>query len=292
MSVSLIILSTLIILLMLGLGQRILDQLRLNDKQAIVLLLAMVIGIIIPPINFNGVVLISIGGFLIPFGICIYLLIKVGFSRDLLRAVIGTLLVAGIIYGLEWLMPADPEELIIDPMFIYGIVAGLVAYILGRSRRNAFICAVLGLTLAELLQFFINLGMGTTTVLGLGTGGAFSTMMIAIIVAVSLAEFLGRAFESAKPDEQEKVFNFETSQYDSEKNGRLAVASTSAKVQADSDALFNMNDLNNAKNNNKNNNNTKNSSKFNNNADNVKINNDNIKTAKGNNLKKSTKEKK
>lgn len=257
MSASLAVLSILIILLMLGLGQRILDQLRLNDKQAIVLLLAIVIGIIIPPINFSGVVLISIGGFLIPFGICIYLLIKVGFSRDLLRAIIGTILVAGIIYGLEWLMPADPEELVIDPMFVYGIVAGLVAYVLGRSRRNAFICAVLGLTLAELLQFFINLGIGKTTVLGLGTGGAFSTMMIAIIIAVSLAEFLGRAFESANPDEQEKVFNFETSQYDSEKNGRLALASTSAKVQADSDGDFNLTKLNNAKTNH----NVKNSSK-------------------------------
>ena len=75
MSVSLTIISILIILLMLGMGQRILDQLRLNDKQAIVLLLAIAIGIIIPPINFGGLVLISIGGFIIPFGICIYLLI-------------------------------------------------------------------------------------------------------------------------------------------------------------------------------------------------------------------------
>ena len=246
MSVSLTIISILIILLMLGMGQRILDQLRLNDKQAIVLLLAIAIGIIIPPINFGGLVLISIGGFIIPFGICIYLLIKVGFSRDLLRAIVGSILVAGIIYGLEWLMPAEPEELIIEPMFVYGIVAGLVAYILGRSRRNAFICAVLGLTLAELLQFFINLGLGTPTVLGLGTGGPFSTMMVAIIVSVSLSEFLGRAFESAKPDEQAKEFNFETSQYDSVKNGRLALASGS-ELEVNSNNGIKMQEKNTAK---------------------------------------------
>lgn len=220
MSVSLWILTAIIILLMMGAGQRILDQLRLNDKQAIVILLLIALGIIIPPINFGGVVLISIGGFIIPFILCIYLLIKVGWSRDLLRAVIGTVVTAGVIYGLEWIMPADPEELIIDPMLVYGAVAGIVAYCLGRSRRNAFICAVFGVTLAMLMQFFINLCSGATTVLGLGTGGAFSTMMISIIVAVALAEFLGRAFETAAP-ENNKVFNYETSQYDSVKNGRL-----------------------------------------------------------------------
>lgn len=248
MSTSLTILSILIILLMLGLGQRILDQLRLNDIQAIMLLLAIAVGIIIPPISFGGVVEISIGGFLIPLGICIYLLIMVGWSRDLVRAIVGTILTAGIIYGLEWAMPADPEELLIDPMFIYGIVAGAVAYILGRSRRNAFICAVLGVTMAQVLQFFINLGRGKTTVLGLGTGGAFSTMMISIIVAVSLAEFFGRAFESACPDKNVKRFNFETSTYDSEKNGRLSYAAADKSRASINDKTFNLSEYKNAEN--------------------------------------------
>ena len=221
MSVSLIILTTLIILIMMGAGQRILDQLRLNDKQALLLLLLIVIGLIIPPIWVGDLVTISIGGFIIPFLICIYLLIKVGFSRDLVRAMIGSILTAGIIYGLEWIMPADPEELLIDPMFIYGVVAGLVAYILGRSRRNAYICAVFGVTVAQLLQFFINLFSGTPTTLGLGTGGAFGTLIVSIIVSVATAEFFGRAFESANPDKSEKKFNFETGTFDSEKNEKL-----------------------------------------------------------------------
>ena len=220
MSVSLWVISALIILLMLGLGQRILDQLRLNDKQAIILLLAIAIGLIIPPIEI-GLVSFSIGGFLIPLGICIYLLIMVGWSRDLVRAMVGTILTAGIVYGLEWLMPADPEEMIISPTIIYGIVAGLVAYILGRSRRNAFICAVLGITLSQLVQFVINLALGTPTRLGLGTGGAFGTLVIAMVLSVSVAEFMGRAFESANMGKEYKEFNFSTSTYDSEKNGRL-----------------------------------------------------------------------
>ena len=222
MDISLIILSALIVLLMLGFGQRILDQLRMNDKQAILVLLLIAIGLIIPPIHIGELITISIGGFVIPFLICVYLFIKIGWSRDMIRATIGTFLTSGIIYGLEWIMPADPEELLIDPMIIYGVVAGLVAYILGRSRRNAFICAVIGVMSAQITQFTVNLWiLKTPTTLGLGTGGPFGTMIIAAIVAVATAEFFGRAFESASPDKDSKRFNFETGQYDSAKNGRL-----------------------------------------------------------------------
>ena len=113
---------------------------------------------------------------------------------------------------------------------IYGIVSGIVAYTLGRSRRNALICSVLGISLSMLIQFFINLANNTPTVLGLGVGGAFGTMIISSIVAVGLCEFLGRAFESASLDEEKKVYNYETHTYDSEKNGRLNSDGTRAIV--------------------------------------------------------------
>lgn len=235
MSVSLIILSALIILLMFGAGQRILDQMRLNDKQAILVLLSIIIGIIIPPIYIGKYLCFSIGGFLIPFIICIYMLVSAGWSRDLLRATIGTLLVAGIVYGLEWLLPATtPEEIVIDPMYIYGIVAGVVAYCLGRSRRNAFVCSVLGISLAMTIQFIVNMCIGSPTVLGLGVGGAFGTIIIATILSVGLCEFMGRAFETAKKDEGKKEFNFETHTYDSEKNGKLNSNGTKAIKVKDS----------------------------------------------------------
>ena len=230
MSTSLWILTILILLLMFGLGQRILDQMRLNDKQAILTLVAIVVGLLIPPIYIGKYFCFSIGGFLIPLIVCVYMLVSSG-RRDNLRALIGTFIVAGIIYGLEWLMPAKtPEDIVIDPMFIYGIVSGIVAYTLGRSRRNALVCSVLGISLSMLIQFFINLANNTPTVLGLGVGGAFGTMIISSIVAVGLCEFLGRAFECASLDEEKKVYNYETHTYDSVKNGRLNSDGTRAVV--------------------------------------------------------------
>ena len=247
MSVSLWILSALIILIMFGAGQRILDQMRLNDKQAILVLLSIVVGLLIPPIYIGKYFCFSVGGFLIPFIICIYMLISAGFSRDLLRAFLGTILVAGIIYGLEWIMPSETaEDIVIDPMYVYGIVAGIVAYALGRSRRNAFVCSVLGVSLAMLIQFIVNMATGAPTVLGLGVGGAFGTIIISTIISVGLCEFLGRAFETANKDEQKKVFNFETHTFDSEKNGKLnkngskavLAVGSDGKMQTSSDSEF------------------------------------------------------
>lgn len=226
MSVSLVIISVVILLIMFGAGQRILDSMRLSDKEALVILIAICIGIIIPPIWIGEYFCFSIGGFLIPLGLSIYLLISCGWSRDLLRAFFGTIIVGGVIYGLEWLLPANPENVIIDNMYIYGFVAGIVAYLLGRSRRNAFVSCLFGLSLAQLVQWIINLCSGTPTILGLGVGGAFGTYVVALVISVAVSEFLGRCFESAYGDKEKKEFNYETHTYDSEKNGKLNMKET------------------------------------------------------------------
>lgn len=220
MSVSLWIVLGVILLVMFGVGQRILDDLRLSDKAALIILVAICIGLVIPPIWIGEYFCFSIGGFLIPLALSIYLLISCG-KRDLIRAIVGTVIVAGIIYGLEWLLPADPEEMIIDNMYIYGIVAGIVAYVLGRSRRNAFISCLFGITLAQLVQWIINLCLNKKTILGLGVGGAFSTYIVAIIISVAVSEFIGRCIESATVNKEKKVYNYKTHTYDSEKNGKL-----------------------------------------------------------------------
>ena len=110
MSVGLAVISVLILMIMFGAGQRILDSLRLNDKEALIVLILICVGLVIPPIWIGEYFCFSIGGFLIPLGLSIYLLISCGWSRDLLRTIFGTLIVGGLIYLLEWVLPADPDR--------------------------------------------------------------------------------------------------------------------------------------------------------------------------------------
>ena len=107
-------------------------------------------------------------------------------------------------------------------MYLYGVFAGIVAYLLGKSRRNAFISCLFGITLAQLIQWIVNMINNQNSILGLGVGGAFSTYIVAIIISVALCEFIGRCVECASINKDKKVFNFKTHSYDSEKNGKLS----------------------------------------------------------------------
>ena len=213
MSLSVFIITALIILIMFGAGQRILDKMRMNDRWALVVLSAIIIGIIVPPISIGANFSFSIGGFVIPVAVCVYLMIKAGWSKDLLRAVIGSILTAGLIVVVQVLMPAStPQDIVVDNTYIYGVVAGLVAYILGRSRRNAFICSVLGLTLASVGVFVYNIIMGVVTPLNLGVAGAFDSIIIATLISVGLAELIGETAEMMVKKEN-KVYNFEAGEF-------------------------------------------------------------------------------
>ena len=209
MSAGYIILLVLIFLIMFGAGQRVLDRMRMNDAWALFIMVAIAIGVAIPAISIGKHFEFSIGGFLIPFLVCVYLLIKAGWSWDLFRAFLGTILTAGIIIGLEYALPASPEKVLVDYMYLYGIVAGLTAYLLGRSRRNAFICSVLGISLARVIQYIINISTGIKdSVLALGSAGAFDSMVIAILFAVGLCELLGESLERIMGEKTKQNYNY------------------------------------------------------------------------------------
>ena len=83
MSISLAILTGIILIIMFGAGQRVLDQMRLTDKQALLLLVLICIGIIIPPIYIGGLFCFSIGGFLEFLSLCLKFTIKDIFMQNI-----------------------------------------------------------------------------------------------------------------------------------------------------------------------------------------------------------------
>ena len=213
MQLSVWIITALIILIMFGAGQRILDRLRLSDKWALAILALIVVGIIIPPIKIGSMFSFSIGGFLIPFALCVYLLVRAGWSMDLVRAFTGTILTASAILLLEIFLPSEtPEQIVVDNVYLYGIVAGIIAYALGRSRRNAFVCSVFGITLASVVIYIYNRVQGAEVSLSLGVGGAFDSIVLAILISVGLAELIGKTAEVVV-GKTEKVYDFEASRF-------------------------------------------------------------------------------
>ncbi len=204
MSVGMILLAIASVLVLFGVGQRVLDKMQLSDRAALILMAVIFFGGLLPDIRL-GMVSVNIGGALAPVGVCVYLLIRADTKKEVVRALMGSVLTAGAVYALSFLMPDEPEAIVIDPNYVYGLAGGVVAYILGRSRRAAFICGVLGVLLADTLVAVLNWQKGINQMLHLGSGGAMDVVVISGLIAVLLSELVGEVLERmARPGRENK----------------------------------------------------------------------------------------
>jgi len=181
-----------------GVAQRMLDKMRLTDTQALLFIGLMVAGsfINIPLLTGRTNISLNVGGTLVPLGIAVYLLVTADSAHERVRALIGSAVTAAIIFGIAQYTDFDPSSgAIIDPLWLFSLIAGIVGYLLGRSRRGAFIAGVLGMLFADLVHavraWLVNLNTNTV----LGGAGVFDAMVVAGIIAVVLAEVVGETRE-------------------------------------------------------------------------------------------------
>ena len=203
MSIGLILLAVVSALVLFGVAQRVLDKMGLTDRAALVIAAALFFGGLIPNIRL-GRVSVNLGGAVVPLGVCVYLLVKTDTRKEFWRSILGSILTAAIVFALGRNMPSEPESIIIDPNYVYGLVGGAVAYILGRSRRGAFICGVLGVVLADLAVAVLNWTRGLDQTLTLGGAGMMDVIVLSGLIAVLLAEIVGEITERmVRPNKRE-----------------------------------------------------------------------------------------
>ncbi|MEW6541113.1 MAG: DUF1614 domain-containing protein [Bacillota bacterium] len=197
-SPAVILLLLLLALVFLGLLHRVLDRMRLTKRQALAVLGLMLVGGFLPDIALGRGFAFNIGGALVPLGVSVYLLATADTGLEKARGLLAALAAALVVWGLETVLPAQPGagRMDIDPLYVPPLVAGLTAYLLGRSRRAAFIGGVLGLSLLDtgLWARSALLGAPTGPVV-LGGGGVFGAAVVAGVFAVLLAELIGEIRE-------------------------------------------------------------------------------------------------
>lgn len=194
MSAGTLLLTIAAILVYCGLLQRVLDRMYLTDRQALLVIGAMLIGTFLPDISL-GLLRINLGGEIIPLGICVYLFTRADEDKERWRAILGSIITAAGVYGLSVLLPAEAETLPLDPMWLYGLCGGILAWVLGRSRRNAFICGVAGVILADIASGIVAHMQGYQVQIVLGGGGIADAAVISGVLSVLLCEVLGEAIE-------------------------------------------------------------------------------------------------
>jgi uncharacterized membrane protein len=197
MPIGMIILLVVGVLVYFGVAHRILDRMRLTDKQALLFIAAMVVGsfIDIPIMRAPVEVTMNVGGALLPILLSIWLIFKADETAERVRAILAAILVAAVVSLGSRYLPYEPENMFLDPKIIYGISAGLIAYLAGRSRRSAFVGGVLGIVLSDIVHMVTIIGLGIPGTTDIGGAGAFDVVMIAGIIAVMVAELVGETRE-------------------------------------------------------------------------------------------------
>jgi uncharacterized membrane protein len=137
---------------------------------------------------------LNIGGGVVPLILSVYLLTKTS-AMEKLRAFAGMAATAVAVYLTGLLLGAEAGTMMLDPLYVYPVVAGVVAYLIGRSRRGAFIAATMGVLIVDVVTYYRLATTGTPGAVLIGGGGALDAVVIAGLLAVLLAEFIGESRE-------------------------------------------------------------------------------------------------
>ena len=194
MSGGMLLLTITAVLIFSGLLQRVLDRMYLTDRQALLLVGLMIVGTFLPNLSL-GFVHINWGGGIIPLGVCVWLFVKADQPWERVRSALGIVIIAAAVCAISRLLPAEAEALPFDPIWLYGIAGGVIAWLLGRSRRCAFICGTAGILLADVISAIITRVQGSNVPLVLGGAGIADAAVIGGVMGVLFCELLGEAIE-------------------------------------------------------------------------------------------------
>ena len=220
MTIGMILLIIVAILILLGVGQRILDRLHLNDKLAL-LCIALIIGLgFVPDIRVIRVFAFNLGGAVIPLALCIDLFIKADTAWEKWRCILASLATGAAIFLIGRFSPDEPESITVDPIILYGLAAGVIAYLFGRSRRCAFIAGVIGMMLSNTANAIYVWSKGVDQDFILGGAGALDGIVVAGLVGVLLAELLGEIIERMKRGTQRPTRIFRNGEFVKEEEAK------------------------------------------------------------------------
>ncbi|HHU76900.1 MAG TPA: DUF1614 domain-containing protein [Firmicutes bacterium] len=195
MNIGIVILTAAAILVYLGFAQRALDRLRLSDRAALLFLLAIIIGGFLPDIPLGGNLSINPGGGIVPLVLVGYLWSNAE-RKEVNRSLLAVLITTAIVFLVFKIMPYEPTyNFFLDPFYLVALIAGLVGYLAGRSRRGAFIAGTMSLILNDGIAQIENIAAGAAPSGVIGGAGVFDAIIISGFIALGLAEIFGETAE-------------------------------------------------------------------------------------------------
>jgi uncharacterized membrane protein len=208
--VGTIILVIVAILVFFGVLHRVLDRMRMSDRAALAVIIAMAVGTFIEFTLAKAPVLVTmnVGGFLVPLAVVVWLVATADEPGEKAHSITAAVISGIVVWGLSKILNPEEQMMMISPMIVFGLAAGIVAALSGRSRRAAFVGGIGGLILSDIFHWIELMIKGIPGAVQFGGAGTFDAIVIAGIIAVGLVEIVGETREHlVKPPKERRGSN-------------------------------------------------------------------------------------
>ncbi|AGB41536.1 putative membrane protein [Halobacteroides halobius DSM 5150] len=195
MPMGVIILVGLELFIYLFISEKAIKQIGLNKKELLFGLTAMLIGSFINfPISNTPEVEINVGGAVVPIILAVFILSKIKTAK-LFKSFVAILITGLTIFFLTKLYQFEEGYTVIDSNYLFPIVAAIVAYLTGRSRKVAFVAGGLGFLVYDVLVLLQVINAGVPTNITIGGAGILDSIVISGSLAILLVELIGETKE-------------------------------------------------------------------------------------------------
>jgi uncharacterized membrane protein len=203
-----ILLLALELIIYFGFAEQMIKKMGLSKTALLIFFALMIVGSYLDiPISTNPLITINLGGAVVPIVLAVYLLSKAD-RGEVFRTIIATILAGGAIFALTQFYQFEEGHTLIDTNYLFPIVTGVIAYLIGRSRREAFVAGALGFLIYDLIHVVrITLG-GVPGEADIGGAGAFDSIVIGGLLAVLLVELIGESRERLFRDDKDASQRF------------------------------------------------------------------------------------
>lgn len=245
MTIGLVTLGIVAVLMFFGAAEKYFDRLGLTSWLTFLIVLALIIGAVMPEIT-AGAFVMTIGGFAVPLVVAIVLMAVAVKRGETLRSVLSVIIVGMSTVAFRLLVGVNSSMLVLVSSLLIGFAGGAIAYLSAGSRIGTLVGAVGGCVLGDVvsagfMRMFFNIDTYT-----IGGFGIFDSLVIAAVFGLAVAEIVSavrRLTENrrsaatglsaeAGEDVDISVDNGEESEGD-EQNGGEGGAETSSNTRED-----------------------------------------------------------
>ncbi len=196
MPMGVILLVILEIIIYFGFAERMIRRMGLNKTALLIFFGLMIVGSFIDiPISSSPLITINLGGAVVPVTLAIYILSKADKKVEVIRALVAALLAGTAIFALTQFYRFEEGHTLIDTNYLFPIVSAVIAYLIGRSRKEAFVAGTLGFLIYDLIHVIRITFGGVPGEADIGGAGAFDSIVLGGLLAVLLVELIGESRE-------------------------------------------------------------------------------------------------